>query len=30
MREVGLIVSDLRTHDLDPYVRVIVKVERCD
>ena len=30
MRGVGLIVSDPRTHDLDPSARVAVEVEGCD
>ena len=30
MRAVGLIVSDPRTHDLDPPTRVIVEVQGCD
>ena len=27
---VGLIVLNLRTHDLDPSTRVTVEVEACD
>ena len=30
MREVGLIVPDLKTHDLDPSARVTIEVEGCD
>ena len=30
MRGVGLIMPDLRTHDLDPSARVTVEVEGCD
>ena len=30
MRGVGLIMPDLRTHNLDPSARVIVEVEGCD
>ena len=29
MREVGLIVPNPRTHDLDPSTKVIVEVEGC-
>ena len=30
MRGVELIVSDPKTHDLDPLARVTVEVEGCD
>ena len=30
MRGVGLIVPNLRMHDLDPSARVTVEVEGCD
>ena len=30
MRKIGLIMPNLRTHDLDPSARVTVEVEGCD
>ena len=30
MRKIGLIMLNLRTHDLDPSARVTVEVEGCD
>ena len=30
MRGVGLIVPDPRTHDLNPFSRVIIDVEGCE